>query len=514
MISKTKNMKNIKNIYKFILVLIVSSLLTACTELDHEVSDFIPGDSYPENSEQAIRVANPVFAKTQSLLDGGGWWYLQVVSSDEAVAPTRGAHWDDGGKWRVLHQHTWGATTEAIAQTWGLIYDAVPRANRAIELLEVGAAESDEVAEVLAQTIVSRAYYYFLAIDAFGDVPFPRTFTGAEEFPSRVARTEVFNAIVQDVLDNVDLLPKPTVGSSSSAINQGTAYALLAKLYLNAGVYTGTPMWQKAYDACEMVKSFGYDLEANPSLPFVTNNGGSIENIYTIPFDEDKYTGFNFHMRTLHYLSQQTFNMKVEPWNGFAVLEDTYNLFGSNDLRKYGLLEGQQKTITGADIVDEVAGANLIFTPEIPAILMSASNYSAAVFRNSGVRLAKWEIKVEAKGNLSNDFAIFRYADILLMQAETLVRMDGAGAGDELVNRIKNRSNAQITGNYDLQDILDERSRELLWEGWRRQDLIRYNKYNETWWEKNDNDSNHNIFPVPQFAINANSNLLPQNTGY
>jgi len=135
-------MKNMKNIYKFVLVLFVSVSLTNCTELDNEISDFIPGDAYPENSEQAIRVANPVFAKTQSLLDGGGWWFLQTVSSDEAVAPTRGSDWDDGGKWRVLHQHTWGATTEAIDQTWGLIYDAVPRANRAIELLEVGAAKT------------------------------------------------------------------------------------------------------------------------------------------------------------------------------------------------------------------------------------------------------------------------------------------------------------------------------------------------------------------------------------
>jgi len=507
-------MKNMKNIYKFVLVLFVSVSLTNCTELDNEISDFIPGDAYPENSEQAIRVANPVFAKTQSLLDGGGWWFLQTVSSDEAVAPTRGSDWDDGGKWRVLHQHTWGATTEAIDQTWGLIYDAVPRANRAIELLEVGAAENPEVAEVLAQTIVSRAYYYFLAIDNFGDAPFPRTFTGAEEKPSRTPRAEVFNTIVQDILDNVDLLPVPTVGSSSAGINQGTAYALLAKLYLNAEVYTGTPMWQQAHDACEMVKSFGYELEANPSLPFITNNAASSENIYTIPFDEDKYRGFNFHMRTLHYLTQQTFDMSVAPWNGFAVLEATYDLFGSNDLRRYGLLVGQQKTSTGADIIDEVAGSNLIFTPEIPAILMSASKYSSAVLRNSGVRLAKWEIKVGAKDNLSNDFAIFRLADILLMQAEALVRMNGAGSGDDIINSIKNRSNAQITGNYNLQDILDERSRELLWEGWRRNDLIRFGKYNETWWEKNESATTRNIFPVPQYAINANASLLPQNPGY
>lgn len=506
-------MKNMKNIYKFIMIFFVGLTLTNCTDLDAEVSDFIPGDEYPENSEQAIRVANPVFAKTKDLLDNGGWWFIQVVSSDECAAPTRGSDWDDGGKWRALHRHTWGPTTEAVNQTWGLIYDAIPRANRAIELLEVGAETSPEVAVVLAQTIVSRAYYYFLAIDNFGNVPFPLTFTGADEFPPQTSRAEIFNTLVQQIEENVDLLPIPTPGVASSAINQGTAYTLLAKLYLNAEVYTGTPMWQQAYDACETVKGFGYSLEATPNLPFITNNSSSVENIYTIPYDADKYRGFNFHMRTLHYLSQQTFEMSVAPWNGFAVLEAQYNLFGSTDLRKYGLLVGQQKTITGADIVDEVAGANLVFTPYIPALLMPASDYSSAELRNSGVRIAKWEIEVGAKDNLSNDFAIFRFADILLMQAEALVRMNGSGAGDAQVNLVKARSNAVITGNYNLQDILDERSRELMWEGWKRNDLIRYGQFTKTWWEKNDNDPNHNILPIPQYALDANSNLI-QNPGY
>lgn len=502
-----------KYIYKIAIVLIASFMLYNCTDLESDVSDFIPGDSYPENSEQAIRVANPVFTKTQSMLDGGGWWFLQEVTSDEAVAPTRGADWDDGGKWRVLHQHTWGNTTEAINQLWGLIYDAVPRANRAIELLEVN-AEDPEVAKVLAQTIVSRAYYYYLAIDNYGDVPFPRTFTNAEEFPHRTPRAEVFQTIVQDILDNIDKLPTPTPGVASSSINKGTAYALLAKLYLNAEVYTGTPMWTETIDACNNVISLGYSLEGNPLTPFLTDNGASKENIYTIAYDEDKFTGFNFHMRTLHYLSQQTFNMSVQPWNGFAILESTYNLFGSSDLRTNGLLVGQQYAKDGSEIIDDVAGVNLILTPNVPALLMDANAYSLNQIRNSGVRVAKWEIKEGAKGNLSNDFALFRLADILLMKAEAQVRLNGTGSGDALVNEIKLRANAAITGNYSLQDILNERGRELLWEGTRRQDLIRFSKFNESWWEKNTSASTRNIFPVPQFAINANDNLLPQNPGY
>src|SRR5690554_3419914 len=137
----------------------------------------------------------------------------------------------------------------------------MPRANRAIELLEMGAEENDEVRKVLAQTIIARAYFYYLAIDNYGDVPFPRTFTGADEFSSKTPRAEVFQTIVQDILDNVEYLDNPIAGSGATSINKGMAYALLAKLYMNAQVYTGTPMWTEAITACDMVLGFGYSLE-------------------------------------------------------------------------------------------------------------------------------------------------------------------------------------------------------------------------------------------------------------
>lgn len=507
------NSKKMKQIYKITAIaLFVSAFLQNCTDLEVDKNDFIDGSSYPENATQAIRVANPVFTNTQGLLDGGGWWFLQEITSDEAVAPTRGSDWDDGGKWRVLHQHTWGANTEAVNQLWGLVYNAVPRANRAIELLEVN-KDNPEVASVLAQTIVARAYYYYLAIDNYGDVPFPRTFTNAEEFPKATPRAEIFQTLVNDILENVANLPDPTPGTASSSINKGTAYALLAKLYINAEVYTGTPMWKKASDACDKVMNFGYSLEANPLAPFATNNDASPENIYTIAYDEDNLTGFNLQMRSLHYLSQQTFDMAVAPWNGFAILEDTYNLYQTGDKRLKGLLEGQQYTFTGDEIYDDVASSKLILTPRIPALKMDANSNTPTEIRHSGVRVAKWEIAQGARENLSNNFPLFRLADIILTKAEAQVRMNGNGAGDALVNQIKQRANAPVTGNYSLEDILAERGRELLWEGYRRQDLIRFGKFNSTWWEKTVSESTRNIFPIPQFALNANKNLT-QNSGY
>src|SRR5690606_6276404 len=144
----------------------VLSLLTfACTDLDTENYDYLTGDQYPENEEQAIRVANPVFARVQGLADWGGWWRCQEITADYITAPSRGGGWEGGGTGGVLHQHAWGPTGEAMEQRWRLIYEPVPRANRAIELLEMGADENSQVRQVLAQTIIARAYLYYLVID-------------------------------------------------------------------------------------------------------------------------------------------------------------------------------------------------------------------------------------------------------------------------------------------------------------------------------------------------------------
>ncbi|MDN3671599.1 RagB/SusD family nutrient uptake outer membrane protein [Flavobacterium branchiarum] len=493
----------------------ISLLAFACTDLEITDRDYLLGSEYPENAEQALRVSTPVFAGTQPMLDNGGWWFTQEITSDEAVAPTRGSDWDDSGKWRQLSRHTWTPTTDAIIQLYRMIYTSIPRANRAIELLKEGAEANPAVQQVLAQTEVSRAYYFYLAMDNFGDISFPRTFTGADEFPARTPRAEVFKQLVADVEGAIPYLADPVAGASASAINKGTAYALLAKLYLNAEVYTGTPMWQKASDACDKVIGMGYQLEASPLASFKTANETSKENIYTIAYDQDAFKGFNLHMRTLHGLSQLTFGMSTAPWNGFATLEAHYNTFQSTDLRKNMLLVGQQYTVAGDAINDPAAdGAPLVFTPFIPELQMSNSVYSSAVVKMSGVRVAKWQVAPGAKENLSNDFAIFRLADIILMKAEALVRLNGAGAGDALVNQIRSRAEVPQLSGYTLTAILAERGRELMWEGHRRQDLIRFGKYTGIWWEKTDTDPNRNIFPIPEFAYLANKNLLPQNPGY
>jgi len=480
--------------------------LTSCTDIDDQLTDKIPFDQFPENDAQSALMVVPVYRPMQDFLDWSGWWFCQEVTSDEMVCPTRHTDWDDGGKWRVLYQHTWDNKTEAVAAMWGRFYNGIVEANRLIEVLNPENLPMIELtpagAKNLAKLKIMRSFYYYLLIDNYGDVPYVTSFKNAEKQPNKTPRADVFNNIVAEIEESIPYLDE---SMSKTSVSKGMAWSLLAKLYLNAEVYTGTPQWVKAENACDSVLALGYSLETDPLAPFVTNNQNSLENIFTIPYDEDTYQGFNLHMRTLHYNSNLTFDMSVGPWNGFAVTEQHYNTYPQNDKRKDGyFLVGQQYTSTGQPIVDAVAGKPLVFNPYIPKLVMDAS-FTPEEIRMSGARVKKFEIKLGAKENLSNDFPIFRLADIMLMKAEAMVRQ--SKNGDDYINPIRRRAGLADLNNATLDDILAERGREMFWEAHRRQDLIRFGKFNHAWWEKPASDVSRRIFPIPQWAIDSNPNL-------
>jgi hypothetical protein len=127
----------------------------------------------------------------------------------------------------------------------------------------------------------------------------------------------------------------------------------------------------------------------------------------------------------------------------------------------------------------------------------------------SGARVVKFEIKLGAKDNLSNDFPIFRYADALLMKAEALLRQGKTGEAVSYVNEVRARAFETYTPltSITLDELLAERGREMFYEAHRRQDLIRFGKFNTTWWEKTNTDPARKTFPIPQWAIDSNPNL-------
>ena len=335
---------------------------------------------------------------------------------------------------------------------------------------------------------------------------------------------------------------------------------LLAKLYLNAGVYTGTPQWAKVVSECdEIINSGKYNLESNYFTNFNVNNSASKEFIFAIPYDQVFFQGFQLDMQTLHYGSQFTYNLTSQPWNGFCTLEKFYKSYDPSDIRRGdagtltapaskrgNFLAGYQFKLDGTLVTDDGAdagdpdGKNLNFgnigdlvdgepAPQINEIGPQA-------WRQSGVRIGKWEFQIGGTENMNNDFVVFRYADVLLMKAEALFRLGNTADALPLVNQIRARAGltdlTSLDGklSFDLAgpvvtggELFNEMGREMFAEHNRRQDLIRWGYFlqNDKWalpFHNSGDIINTNlpyllIYPVNKAKLDANPNLV-QNPGY
>jgi len=495
-------MKQIKTITYICLVLLLG-FSTGCTKLDEEYFDQIPTENYPENADQVANLSVNAYKRLQPFADDNGWWFLaQEISSDEICAPTRGADWYDGGKWVDVYRHTWGNDTESVNRMWSAFWDGITTSNQILDMLHL-LKQNDNIRAKIGEVEVLRSFYYYLLMDNYGDVPYLVTADISGDFqPEKVARAVVYDSIVNTVERNLHYLKTTDLKYMAT---RNMAFALLAKLYLNAEVYTGTPQWEKAGAYCDSVMAGPYSLAADVRSPFATNNEKSSEIIFSIPYDEDNFQGFRLHMRTLHYQSNLTFDMPVGPWNGFAVVPTFFDTFEDNDLRKAGdLMWGPQYAADGSEIIESITGEPLDIDPYLPALSMT-DGFTPKQIRTTGARIVKYEIKIGAKENLSNDFPLFRLSDFYLMKAECEIRL--GRNGDEWVNPIRARAGVEPFSGCTLDQLLAERGREMFVEGHRRQDLIRFGKWENAWWEKAAHGPERRTFPIPQWAIDANPNL-------
>lgn len=234
----------------------------SCTDLTEDLYDKIPADLYPENDLQLATLAVPGYAAFRPLVDDEGWWYLaQEITSDELCAPTRDADWDDGGKWRVMHQHAWSNDVEGVNNMWGRLYEATTTCNIKSDFLKA-LPPSDDIAKKIAELDVLRSMYYYLLIDNFGDVPYLTTTIDVPEKPFRQHRGAIWDSIVSTLESS---LPKLQNVDKKYLATRSLAFSLLAKLYLNAEIYTGTPQWEKAGAYCDSVINTGfYSFDPDP----------------------------------------------------------------------------------------------------------------------------------------------------------------------------------------------------------------------------------------------------------
>ncbi len=493
--------------------LLLMTFSQACTDLEEELfSEVTPEEFFQTDAEFASALGS-AYSQLNSIGGNGNIFSLQEVPSDEIVVPTRGQDWDDGGQWRDLHTHAYNFENDIINNGWAFCFGGISTCNRLIfQFNELGVEGADEFT---AELRALRGLYYYWLLDLYGNVPIVTDFDVPADFsPANNSRQEVFNFIETELTEALPLLTTDVGGAAYGRVNSYTAQMILAKMYLNAEVYTGTAQLDKALVAVdEIINSGEYSLAPDYFDNFVVNNENSPEFIFAIPYDEVFLQGFNIPMMTLHYVSENTYNLTEQPWNGFASMQEFYDSYEDADVRKQNFIVGPQFDLSGARLVDPGAeeddpdGPELTFTPEI-------NELGPQAFRQAGARVGKWEFEVGSTPHLNNDLGVFRFSDVVLMKAEILFRQGQTG-GEALglVNQLRERAGVAPFTVLTEDDLLAERGREMFAEQTRRTDLIRFGRYNEAWQFKPVSDPSVNVFPIPRPQLDANPNLV-QNPGY
>ncbi|MGA0556369.1 RagB/SusD family nutrient uptake outer membrane protein [Larkinella sp. VNQ87] len=472
----------------------------SCTDLTETTYDVIPTDQFGNTSQQQAALIGPLYS-------GLGDYYgnstnLNAVT-DEQIVPTRGGDWKDGDNWKRLYTHTWDATTDngQFNGPWTWCYNNITSINQQLGSI------TDEALK--AELRALRAFFHYKAMDMFGNVIIADQ-VGATT-PDQKSRADVYAWIEKELLEVYPQLSETVGGAYYGRFNKYVVDMILAKMYLNAQVYTGTPQWQKAVDRCTNIISSGkFSLTADQLDNFKVQNQASPEIILATPFDNSKRGGFNIQMATLHYKHQLTYNLPAAPWNGFATVVEFYNSFSNQDSRKRMWIVGQQYDASGKPLDDD--GIPMVITPEIPAFEMPAGPAG----RLAGARSQKYEIQRNNTTNdQSNDFVVFRLGDVYLMRGEANFRLGKTADALPDFNIIRRRAGvpeytaAQLT----LDEILAERGRELAWEYHRRQDLIRFGQFTKAWRFKPASEKFRELFPIPKDQISLNPKLK-QNPGY
>ena len=497
-------------------------VFSACTDLTEVPRDALtPANAFGNESEVIAGVASVYAGLRSAGMDDR--YNLSEVTTDEIIVPTRGQDWYDNGRWLEIYKHNWNANSGSALQdmngAWNNLFSGVARANLMIDIVET--AGGPTAPAVLAELRTLRAWYYYLLMDFFGGVPLA-TSTVVEAKP-RVSRDSLFRFIEAELKAANAALPASRPASEAGRVTKGAAQAILASLYVNAQVYTGTvaaggltkgpQRWQDAINWADSVINSGqYTLEPNWRKNFNPDNDDSKENIFYISnTDAQPGLGMNFPHRTLHY---NQLNTQGGPWNGFATIAETYNAFDPADKRREIFLVGQQYSFDTNQPVKDRGGNNLVFSVNIGNETQAAEN--------EGPRYNKFVPKpgIPDASSQPNNFPFFRLAEMYLIKAEALNELNQTAAAINTVNIIRARQFAApkplstgLSQAAARDAIFNERLFELTGEGKRRTDMIRAGTYVSARRFKGASAPYKILFPIPQTQIGANPQLT-QNPGY
>ena len=473
-----------------------------------------------------------------------GLYDLNTFTTDEAMLPTRGGDWYDGGLWQNLFLHNWGTKNDLVKGSWDYLYKVIAQANQSLdklkEILENN-PENISVPKYISEVRAFRAMYYYYLLDMFARVPLVTSSSVAMEDVVQSERSAVFNFVRTELEESVEDLSDAhsnLTGEYYGRITKDVAYFLLAKLALNAEVYAddnwtdgtkldgknikftvdGTEMnaWEATIAYCDKIKNLGYKLEQKFEANFSLKNESSVENIFTIPMDANLYKNEFYNLiRSRHYNHGNAYGQGG--WNGSSATKEALDAFGYGtnsqdprfELTYYaGKVEGPNGTIKLDD------GTDLEYVPSEITLDLSGK----ASEKTAGARMKKYELDASATndGKLqSNDIVLFRYADVLLMKSEAKVR--NGGNGDAELTEVRERAGATLDVTATLETLLKERLREFAWEGLRRQDLVRFGKFTRAYTDRpqlpKEDTGYTTVFPIHEDVLSLNGKLT-QNYGY
>ena len=537
--------------------------LAACTKLDSTLRDSIASSGSSSGNVSPSALLTNAYNDLNGTFHGQDQLFsLEETVTDEALIPTRGGDWDDNGVWRVLHAHTWDVThTQAQSVFIGL---------GKMEADATTVLAFNPSAEQAAEATFLRSMAQFYLVDLYGQVPY-RTVAkyNSIDAPPVLSASQAIDTLVQNL---TAIIPVLSAANAPYKASPDAARFLLMKVLLNKQAWLNRKA-PAAMDAGDMatVITLGNAIKANTNYTFTAhyfdnfgpNNGNgdpgygwgpNKEAILAYPNQPGQSAvggisaaGIDARwMMTLHYNSNghpdTTGGNKIGPyggagWNGFSTVADFYNSFGPSDTMrrgnigypgstdktgiKAGLLLGQQYDEHGKARVDR-NGNPLNF-----AATVSLIEPNPLTLEDDGIRIIKYPVDAENynSGQQGNQLQLFRLADVYLMLAEAHLNSDdagGTGAALTLVNQLRAaRKASQLTkislvntaNLYDENTLLAERGKEMYWESWRRQDLIRFGVFLQPWALKTADDPKYLLFPIPATQLVANPNLK-QNPGY
>lgn len=489
----------------------VTLALAGCTDLEiEEIDSVVSEDASGQFTGDAPALLRTSYNQLSAFVTQENTYSLYVHTSDEMIPPTRGTDWGDNGVWRLLHSHEWDATHQYILNAWN---DMNGRVFSASEVLASNSPAPN--AQQAAEAKFLRAFYMWHVMDLYGQVPFREVRGDRDADPAVFSRSEAFDFILKDLEEALPDLPASGPSANNTQATKAAANAMLARLYLNKGVYMANVDEQGSlsptFDPADMAKVIevvdeiiadGYALEDDYFNNFTSSARNEIILASPQGSPETRY------FMTLHY------DQNPSGWNGFTTLADFYAKFEDNDVRKgieatpdgtpfsgigRGFLVGTQLNDNGEVITNSRNNQPLAFEESVDLI---------GADTDDGIRAIKYH--PADKGN----YILLRYADVYLMKAEAMLRSGDTEGALAMVNELRDKRGASPLTTLDEAALLEERGRELYWEGYRRTDQVRFGTFaSGTWDWKENTEPFRVIYPIPQQALDSNPNLI-QNPGY